>query len=41
VVYNVVKLPEGIKDSKVYLWNDFLKLGKDVKDEVAFERIVK
>lgn len=27
VVYNVDKLPEDLKDKRIYLWKDFLKIG--------------
>lgn len=31
VVYSLDKFPPDVKDPKFFLWNDFMKLGKDVK----------
>ncbi len=39
VVWGEKELPKDIKDSRYYLWADFMKLGKDIKDEVIFEKI--
>ena len=34
-------LPKDLQSPLVYLWKDFLKLGKDVKDSVVKERMNK
>lgn len=39
VVWGEKELPKDTKDSRFYLWSDFMKLGKDIKDEVIFEKI--
>jgi long-chain-fatty-acid--CoA ligase ACSBG len=36
VVYSLDKFPPEVKDSRYYLWEDFMKL--DVKDEVIEEK---
>jgi hypothetical protein len=41
VVYNLDKFPPEITDSRYYLWKDFLKLGKDIKDQVIQEKMKK
>ena len=41
VVYNLDKFPPEMKDPRYFLWKDFLKLGKDVKDQVIQEKINK
>lgn len=41
VVYNLDKLPSDVKDKRYYVWKDFLNLGKDVRDEVVYEKIKK
>jgi hypothetical protein len=41
VVYNTDKFPADVNDARYYLWNDFLKLGKDVKDSVIQEKMNK
>ena len=41
VVYSLEKFPPEVKDSRYYLWADFLKLGKDVKDEIIQDKIFK
>jgi long-chain-fatty-acid--CoA ligase ACSBG len=41
VVWGEKELPKDTKDSRFYLWNDFLKIGADVKDTVIMERITK
>lgn len=38
VVWGEKALPQGLSDSRVYLWNDFMKLGGDVKDQVILEK---
>jgi hypothetical protein len=39
VVWGEKELPKDTKDSRFYLWTDFMKLGKDIKDEVIIEKI--
>jgi len=41
VIYNLEKLPSDVKDKRVYVWREFLTLGKDVKQEIINERIAK
>lgn len=38
VVYGEKELPKDTKDSRFYLWNDFQKLGADVKDAAILEK---
>jgi long-chain-fatty-acid--CoA ligase ACSBG len=39
IVWGEKELPKDNKDSRFYLWNDFLKLGADVKDAVILEKV--
>jgi long-subunit acyl-CoA synthetase (AMP-forming) len=39
VVWGEKELPKDIKDSRYFLWNDFLKLGNDVKPAVIMEKV--
>lgn len=40
VMYWEDKIPSNLKlERKVYLWNDFLQLGRDLSDEVVFDRM--
>jgi len=41
VVYGEAKLPADMQDKRFHLWADFIKLGKDVKDEVIFAKMQK
>jgi long-chain-fatty-acid--CoA ligase ACSBG len=41
VVWGEKALPSDTKDSRVYLWSDFLKLGGDVKDQVILEKAMR
>ena len=41
VIYSQEKLSSDVKDKRYYLWQDFLNLGKDVKNEVVHEKIKK
>lgn len=41
IVWGEKELPQGYKDSRCYLWNDFLKTGQDVKDQVILEKALK
>lgn len=41
MVYSLDKFPPEINDPKYFLWNDFMKLGKDVKDQVIEEKMMK
>lgn len=41
VVWGEKVLPQGIADSRVYLWADFMKLGADVKDQVVLEKALR
>lgn len=41
VVYTLDKLPNDVKDKRYFVWNDFLDLGKDVKDEIIYDKIKK
>jgi long-chain-fatty-acid--CoA ligase ACSBG len=38
VIWGEKALPAEIKDNRFFLWNDFLKLGADIKDQVVNER---
>lgn len=38
VVWGEKELPKDIKDSRFYLWNDFLKIGADVKEQSVLEK---
>lgn len=39
IVWGEKELPKDNKDSRFYMWNDFLKLGADVKDAVILEKV--
>lgn len=39
VVWGEKELPKDLKDSRFYLWNDWMKLGADVKDPAIYEKI--
>ena len=39
VVWGEKELPKDIKDSRYFLWNDYLKLGNDVKPAVIMEKV--
>lgn len=41
VVYGDKKIPADLSDNRVYLWADFLKLGKDVPNELIMEKCLK
>lgn len=41
VIYTLDKLPSDVKDKRYYVWKDFLALGKDVKEEIVNEKILK
>mmetsp|Transcript_48179 Transcript_48179/g.35369 ORF Transcript_48179/g.35369 Transcript_48179/m.35369 type:complete len:96 (+) Transcript_48179:392-679(+) len=41
VMYSVDKFPPECKDPRYYLWNDFLALGNQVKDDVVKHKIAK
>lgn len=41
VVWGETALPADLKDPRYHLWNDFMKLGAGVKDEVILEKIAK
>ena len=42
VMYGEEKLPKDVKDSRVVLWADFLKIGqKDVPDEIIYAKMRK
>jgi hypothetical protein len=41
VVYGEKKLPAEVSDSRVYHWTDFLKLGKDVPNDVIIEKCLR
>jgi long-chain-fatty-acid--CoA ligase ACSBG len=38
VVWGETELPKDLKDSRFYLWKDFMKLGSDVADKIIFEK---
>ena len=38
VVWGEKELPADLKDSRYYLWKDFMKVGADVKESVVLER---
>lgn len=39
VVWGENQLPSDVQDSRFFLWEDFLKLGADIKDTVITEKI--
>lgn len=41
VVWGEKELPKDMRDNRFHLWADFLKLGKDVKDEVIMEKALR
>lgn len=41
VIYALEKLPSDVKDKRYYVWKDFLNLGKDVKDDIINQKIIK
>jgi long-chain-fatty-acid--CoA ligase ACSBG len=41
VVYSLDKFPPEVNDPRYFLWKDFLKLGKDVKDQVIIDKMNK
>lgn len=41
VVWGEKELPKDMRDNRFHLWADFLKLGKDVKDEVIMEKAMR
>jgi long-chain-fatty-acid--CoA ligase ACSBG len=41
VVYGEQSVPAEIQDNRVYLWNDFLKLGKDIPNDVIIEKCLR
>ena len=41
VVYGEKKLPAEVSDNRVYHWTDFLKLGKDVPNDVIIEKCLR
>lgn len=41
VVYGEDKIPEHVKDNRVYMWSDFMKLGNGVSEQIIDEKISK
>lgn len=41
VVYGEQSVPAEIQDNRVYLWNDFLKLGKDIPNDIIIEKCLR
>lgn len=39
VVWGEKKIPDEFKNGKVYLWSEFQKLGKDLKDNIILDKI--
>lgn len=39
VVYSVESLPSEFKDSRCYLWNDFIALGKNISNKIIEKKI--
>jgi long-chain-fatty-acid--CoA ligase ACSBG len=39
VVFGEKELPKDIKDSRYYLWQDFMKVGADIKESVILEKV--
>lgn len=40
VVYNLDQLPDNMKDSRYFVWNDFLNIGKSVPDAVIDQKMM-
>jgi long-chain-fatty-acid--CoA ligase ACSBG len=38
VVWGEKELPKDTKENRLYLWNDFLKIGSDIKEQVILEK---
>ena len=41
VVYNIDKIPNDVNEKRAYTWNDFLKLGKEVKDDEIIDKVAR
>lgn len=41
VIWGESELPKDTKDSRFYLWKDFMKLGNDVADKVILEKVAR
>ena len=39
VIWGESNLASNVKDSRVLLWKDFIKLGQDIKDEIVYEKV--
>lgn len=39
IVWGETTLPSDVKDNRVMLWNDFMRLGRDLKDTVITEKV--
>lgn len=41
VVYGEKSLPQNVQDKRIFLWSDFLLLGREINDDVVERQIVK
>jgi len=39
VVWGEKNLPDTFDKTKVFLWNDFIKVGEKISDSIIFEKI--